>query len=466
VAFLFFKISLILFYLSKTFHIIFMDQFTLFPEPPKISNHPTRSHGKPRLNTAERHQVELTMAALDDLIPPDHKVRFVWAYVEKLDLSLILGSILSVEGTVGRPATDPKILLAIWLYATLEGIVSARVIADYCKEHVAYKWLCGGVSMNHHTISDFSTKHSDQFDAWLTESVAILMREGLVSLEETAQDGMRVRACASTSSFHREKTLCEHYEEAKHYLNTLRKNFEKNPNQNRSRKEAAAKRAAEEREEKITKALQELKKFKEEKCKNAKKHHKKKPKEEELEECRVSTSDPEARKMKMADGGFRPAYNVQFVTDTASQAIVGVDVNNRGNDTGLIKDMIGQIDKRYGIVPVRTLQDAGYTDYGEIDGMAERYQGCKIYMPIRQSDKRYSDSKDSAAVAEWKQRMGTQEAKEIYKRRGSTAECSNAQARNRGLQQFIVKGIKKAKQVILRYAIAHNMQRYFSLKGI
>lgn len=295
-----------------------MDQFTLFSLlPKKTSKHLASRCSKPRLNTAERHQVELTMVALDDLIPPDHKVRFVWAYVQQLDLSSVLGSIQSVEGSVGRPATDPKILLAIWLYATLEGILSARVIADYCKEHLAYRWLCGGVAMNHHTISDFATKHSDEFDAWLTESVAILMKEGFVHLEEIAQDGMRVRASAGSASFRREKTLLEYHDEAKNYLNKLKKDFKKNPNQSRSRKEAAAKKVAEQREQKIAKALDELWKLREEKSENLKKQRKK-PKEEELQQFRSSTTDAEARKMKMADGGFRPAYNVQFATDTAS----------------------------------------------------------------------------------------------------------------------------------------------------
>lgn len=141
---------------------------------------------------------------------------------------------------------------------------------------------------------------------------------------------------------------------------------------------------------------------------------------------------------------------------------VGVDVNNRGNDTGLIKNMIEQIDKRYGIVPNKTLQDGGYTDYEEINKVAEKYKDCKIYMPIRQSDNSFPGPKDSAAVIEWKQRMCTQEAKAIYKRRSSTAECSNAQARNRGLQQFIVRGTNKVKQMVLRYAIVHNAKIFLT----
>jgi transposase len=440
-----------------------MDRF-LFPMPEPEADCPKHAYGQPRLKTAVRGQVEITMSAIDDLIPPDHKVRFVWAFVEKLNLNSILNSIQSVEGSVGRPATDPKILLAIWLYATLEGIVSARVIADYCKEHIAYKWLCGGVAMNHHTISDFATKHSEQFDEWLTESVAILMKEGFVDLQEIAQDGVKVRAYAGKSSFRREKTLREYHEEATCYLNKLRKDFEKNPNQSRSHKEASAKKRAEERERKIAKALEELKKYKEERCKNLKKHRKK-PKEEDLQKYRASMSDPEARIMKMPCGGFRPAYNVQFATDTTSQVIVGVSVTNQANDTGLILEMISQIDRRYGKVPSRTLQDGGYTDYGEIERVAEAYKDCKIYMPIRQTDRQHPKAQDSEAVTNWKKRMSTQEGKQIYKKRSPTAECSNAQARNRGLKQFIVKGIHKAQQVALRYAIAHNMQRFFSLKN-
>lgn len=423
------------------------------------------SHLIRRLKSPIRNQIEMRFAALDDMLPPDHKARFVWSFVEQLNLSNVLCNIRSIDGMAGRPATDPKILLAIWLYATIEGIVSARTISDYCKEHIPFQWLCGGVGMNYHTISDFATCNAEQFDEWLTESVAILMQKGMVDLEEIAQDGVRVRANAGGSSFRREKTLSKYHQEAKQYLTKLREELKKDPSQGRSRKRTASERAAKEREEGVAKAIEELKKLREEKIKSLKKHRKK-AKEEDLEKIRASTTDPEARVMKMACGGFRPAYNVQFSTDTRGRAIVGVEISNRGNDTGLIVPMLAQIKQRYGVVPKRCLEDAGYTDFAEIERAAELYGDCKIYMPIRNT-KGKSDlvkPEDSRAVADWKKRMLSEEGKEIYKRRSSAAEWSNAQARNRGLQRFLVRSVRRVRQVALRFALAHNMQRLFAFQ--
>lgn len=443
-----------------------MEKQLLFIEVPassNLENQPNCSHmGRPRLNSPVRNQIEYSIHSLEDSIPQDHIVRLVWNYVEHLDMSNILGTIQSVEGSVGRPATNPKILLALWLFATLQGIVSARVIADYCEEHIAYKWLCGGVKTNQHTLSDFAAKYGEQFDEFLTQSIAILVKEGFVDLEEVSQDGMRVRANAGTSSFRREKTLIEYHERAKNYLINLRKELEKNPSAGRSKKEGAALRAAEERERKTKRAIEELKKLKEEKHKGAKKLGPKRY-NKFLEEIRSSITDPESRNMKMACGGFRPAYNVQFATTKKGRAIIGVDVNNQGSDKGLIKNMIDYVRIRYQTTPTRWLVDAGYNKLSEIDEIAISYKMCKIFMPPRE-DCYCPQEKDSDAVIRWRTYMNTEEAKGIYKGRSSTAEFSNAQARNKGLQQFLVRGLKRAKAVAYRFALAHNMQRFFSMK--
>ena len=434
----------------------------------EASDVPSIHSGKPRLNVAIRNQIEFRTASLDDLLPSDHNARFVWAFVEELDLSAILRDIRSVEYGGGRPATDPRILLALWLYATLEGIVSARTIAEYCHEHIAYQWLCGGVGMNHHTISDFAVDHGEQFEEFLAQSVAILMKQGFVTLEEVSQDGVRVRASAGSSSFRREPTLEDCYEKAKQFLASLREELKSDPTKSLSQKQAATQRSAKEREDRVKEALEELKKLKEEKRESFKKQRKT-PKEEDFKKVRVSTTDPQARVMKMACGGFRPAYNIQFATDTGSRVIVGVDVNNRGNDTGLINKMVSEVEKKHGVEPGRWLVDGGYVDYAELNRVSESHRGTKVYMPPRITPNSTKDpyspmSGDSEAVAEWRKRMKTDEAKEIYKRRGSTAEHSNAQARNRGLQQFTVRGIRKVKAVASRFALVHNMQRWFILQ--
>jgi transposase len=443
------------------------DNLALFelPKPTDPIDKNFAHKAKPRLRVAERNQIEFKIASLDDLIPQNHIVRLVWEYVNQLDMSNILGTIQSVEGAVGRPATDPKILLTLWLYATLKGVVSARVIADYCKEHIVYQWICGDVTTNHHTLSDFAIKYGQQFDEFLIQSVAILMKQGLIDLEEVSQDGMRVRAHAGSSSFRREEKLLACYEKAKNYLENLRKELKKNPSANRSKKEAVALRAAEERENKVKQAIEELFKLKEEK----KKYSKPKKLKEALDKIRVSTTDPESRRMKMACGGFRPGFNVQYVTTKKGLAIVGVDVTNRGNDTGLITSMIESVYKKFGKLPSRWLVDAGYADYTEITKAEVLYKGCDIYMTPKTSGRIDKDPYkilpgDSPGVIAWRERMKTSEAKEIYKGRGSTAEFSNAQSRNKGMQQFLVRGVKRVKAVAYRFALVHNMQRFFSMR--
>ena len=111
--------------------------------------------GAPRLRCAERGQVEWRPFSLDQLVPEDHRVRLVWRFVEGLDLAPLLAGIKAVEGHAGHAAADPRILLALWLYATVKGIGSARELARLCEEHIAFRWLCGGVGMNAKTLADF-----------------------------------------------------------------------------------------------------------------------------------------------------------------------------------------------------------------------------------------------------------------------------------------------------------------------
>jgi transposase len=162
----------------------------LLPEEQPISAHPGK--GRPRLERANRQQVEIRLASLDELLAEDHRARIVWEVVAGYDLSGFYARIEAIEGEAGRPAIDPRVLVAVWLYATLEGVGSARQLDRLCKEHLAYQWLLGGVSVNYHTLADFRVDYEAELDQLLTHSVAALMQEGLVDLEQTAQDG-----CAS-----------------------------------------------------------------------------------------------------------------------------------------------------------------------------------------------------------------------------------------------------------------------------
>ena len=201
---------------------------TLFAVPPSETQEPVPL-GRPRLRRAERQQVVMHVASLDSLLPEDHRARLVWEYVEGLDLSELYEQIRAVEGGAGRDAMDPKILMALWLDATLDGVGSARQLAKLCEDHLAYRWICGGVSVNYHTLSDFRTAHPHLLDTLLTQSVATLMHEGLVTLHRVAQDGMRVRANAGAASFRRRPTLEECQSEARQQVESLRQELEENP---------------------------------------------------------------------------------------------------------------------------------------------------------------------------------------------------------------------------------------------
>ena len=412
---------------------------------------------QPRLRCADR-QTLLPAMLLEDLLAPEHLARTVWEFVQGLDLTPLLETIRSVEGRPGRPAIDPQILVALWLYATIEGIGSAREVAWLCSHHHGFRWLCGGVEVNYHTLADFRVAHLDFLDELLTHSVATLMEQDLVDLNRVAQDGMRVRASAGAASFRRRPTLERCLQDAQTQVQRLRDEVASDPGVASRGQQKARERAAREREERIRKALERMPEMEAKKKTNDK------------EKARVSTTDAEATVMKMADGGFRPAYNVQFGTDTASQIIVGVDVATCGSDPGQMAPMVEQIHERYEQYPKDVLVDGGFVKHEDIDTISTPEQGCTVYGPVRQpkdaSQDRYAPrATDSAAVAAWRQRMARPEAQAIYKERAATAECVNALARNRGLRQLLVRGVAKVKAIALWYAIAHNLLRTVSLRA-
>lgn len=417
------------------------------PEPP--------SGGKPRLRVAERQQMVFQPGSLDDALPEDHVVRLIWAYVCGLDLSPLLGQIKAVEGSEGRAMTDPRILMALWLYATVEGVSSARELARLCECHAAYRWIAGGVSLNHHTLSDFRVAHEAFLDELLTNSVATLMHQGLVELQEVAHDGVRVRASAGSNSFRRRPTLEHCLQQASEQVARLKAAGDQDPAAGSARQKAARLRAAEDRQARVTQALEELKEIEA------------KRKASEMPNARASTTDPEARVMKMAGGGFRPAYNVQFATETTSRLVVGVDVSKIGSDKGQIGPMSEQIQRRLGRVPERYLADGDFQCREDFERLEQ--QGTTVYVPVpkpRNPERSPETSVwgDSNVVIEWRRRMETDEAKEIYRRRASVAEWVNAQRRNHGLQQFRVRGRPKVRCIALWHALVHNVLQTFRLK--
>lgn len=421
--------------------------------------------GTPRLRVPQRDQVEVHWASLDELIEPDHPVRAIWAVVCGLDFHGWLETIKAVEGAAGRDATDPRLLAALWIYATLEGIGSARELDRLCGKHWAYQWLCGGVSVNYHLLADFRSQGGEQWDELLTQIVASLLAENLVTMKRVAQDGMRVQANANEKTFRRRPRLERFLAEARGQVEALKKPSEESPEDLTRRERAARQRAAEERKQRLEEAVRncdELQKQREETAKVSGR----KP-----TEARASTTDPEARIMKFPDKSYRPGYNVQFSTDTESGIIVGVDVTNHGNDLGELPPMLEQLEERYDQRPAEALVDGGFASLDAIDKAAGR--DCTVYAPLKEEKKQLAAGKnpyerkkgDSDAVAAWRERMGTAAAKLIYRLRCQTAEWVNAQCRNRGFRQMPVRGQPKCRAVAVLYAIAHNIVQGVKLRA-
>jgi transposase len=423
---------------------------------------PRPAAGTPRLRPLQRCQVEMRCASLDQLLPPEHDARLVWAYVEGVDIAPLLQGVKAVAGQPGRDANDPRVLLALWLFATIDGVGSARELDRLSQEHLAYQWLCGGLTVNYHALSDFRKDHVSFLDQLLTDGVATLLHEGLIELQRVAQDGMKVRASAGASSFRREKSLQHCLEEAQEQVAALRSQVDEDSGAASRRQEAARQRAADDRCRRVQHALEERQKLLE----LREQQKKDKGITFEPEQLRTSTTDPEARRMKMPDGGTRPAYNVQFATTTAGGVIVGVAVTNSGGDGGQLGPMIEQLQDRYGATPAEALVDGGFTTLADIEGVAENHE-VKVYGPIKDAAKKKaagvnpSEARkgDGPGVSAWRARMGTAEGQTIYQLRAQTAEWANAGARNRGLYQVRVRGLQKVLAVTLLHALVHNLLR-------
>jgi transposase len=434
------------------------------PSPGEVAGLGESCGGNPRLRVPQRDQIEMHWASLDELLEPDHPARAVWAAVCGLDLSAWLSTIKAVEGTVGRNATDPRLLVALWIYGTLEGVGSARELARLCEKHLAFQWLCGGVSVNHHLLADFRSQGGEKWDNLLTQIVGSLLAENLVSMKRVAQDGMRVRASAGKASFRRRPRLEQFLAVAREQVEALKKLADESSEDMTQRQRAARQRAAEERQQRVVDALRNCDELQQQRKETGKISGRK------AVEARASTTDPEARAMKFSDGGYRPGYNVQFSTDTKTGIIVGVDVTNHGTDSDELPPMLEQLEERYHRQPDEALVDGGFATLDTIDAATAR--GCIVYAPLKEEEKQLAaghdpyvrKKRDSAAVAAWRERMGTPAARLIYRLRCQTAEWVNALCRNRGFWQMPVRGQPKCRTVAVLYAITHNITRIGALR--
>lgn len=416
----------------------------------------------PRMASPDRSQVDPNPKAIDDLIPPQHTARLVWELVQDLGMTALYDQIKAVEGHAGRPPIDPRILTALWLYATSQGIASAREVYRRCYDCDPFKWIRGGVDVNYHTLSDFRTGHPEWLKEQVITNIAAMRAEDLANLETIGQDGMRVRASAGNASFKRAQTLEQLLKEAEQRWDDLQEEFEQETELS-ARQQTAQARAAREKIERLKQAQEEVKQVA---------RQREQRKKGDGTSARTSTTDAEARRMKMGDGGFRPAYNVEFATDLNHLVIVGVDVVNAGSDSGQMEPMVQQIEAEQSPLSEDTeyYVDGGFSTKEDIESVGQR--GVTVFAPVKERKRQEQQGKDPYAaktgdrpqVAAWRERMGTEEAKEKYKQRSKT-EWPNAACRNRGLQQFLVRGLAKVKSVVMWHVLIHNLLRMVALRA-
>jgi transposase len=416
-----------------------------------------------RVNRPHRTQVEMQLFSLDQMLPVDHRARSVWAFVKALDLEPFYRDFEVTDHTAGRTAIAPEILIGLWLLATLDGIGSARELARRCETDIPYLWMRGTVSVNYHTLSDFRVQHGQRLERLLVDTTAALVDGGIVPLETIAQDGMRVRASAGSSSFRRKPTLEKLQQAAQAHVDRLKQEADSESARQDAdaRRRAAAERAARERQERLDEALRQHEKLSQQREQR---------KKGDGETTRVSTTDPDARKMKMANGGYDPAYNVQFATDADSRVIVGVAVTNAGTDGGELPPMLDKIRKDYDRTPSQALVDSAFATQESVT--TAETEGTRVISTVPRAEQLERHGKDPHArqrrdtdeYVKFRARMAEPEYQTLYKSRPSIAEFPNADCRNRNLRQFRVRGLVKVKAVVLWHALAFNFLRMLALK--
>jgi len=408
----------------------------------------------PRLLRPDRRQTFLEPVNLDERLPADHRARVVWAVVGQLDLAKFCEPLVNRGSAPGRSAIDPALLTALWLYATIENVGSARRLARLCTEHDAYRWLCGGVAVNHHTLSDFRVRHAAALDDLFTQVITALVSQELVTVERLSQDGMRVRASAGTSSFRRRESLKRLQAAAREHVARVKAELDADDD-TAPRAQAARQRAANEKLARVERALAVLPELE-----AIKQNPTGKPSRQNA--ARASTTDADARRMKLPGGAIQPAYNVQFATDVESRAIVGVEVVNTGSDAGQSGPLRAQAERRTGRKVKEHLFDGGFVNKKLI--AAAESDGVAIYAPLpknRQGEPCTRAGNDPPEVAGWRQRMTMPEAQRIYHQRAATAETVNAETRTyRGLGAFLVRGLAKVRCVALWAALAYNVVHF------
>ena len=482
--------------------------------------------GKPRYEVIDREQLSWRRVDVERLIGEEHPARAIWEFVGKLDLSRYTEEARAVEGKAGRPGWEPRLLISLWVYGYSEGVNSGRAIEELCEWEPAYQWLTGARVVNAHTLTDFRVKYEKALNELLVQVLGLLSVDGLITLERVMQDGTKIRANAAGDSFRRKDRVQQALEQAREQVAAMEALSEEETSR---RMVKARQRAAQQRQERLEKALKEFGKVAEEGSGKDK------------EKRRVSTTDPEARVMKQPDGGFAPSYNVQIDTDAANGVVVAAGVVQAGNDFEQLESGIERVEKNLGKTPQEVVTDGGYVSRDNIvalegrkiefvapcvdeagkgkssyegrgvspqyqstafvydatsdsyrcpqgkilkyEGKEERHrqvsyryraqssdcQGCPVKSQCcpgnRVTGRSVHRGEELVEVAEFRQKMATERAREIYRQRAQVAETPNMWIKAKfGLRQFSVRGLRKVGMEALWACLTYNICVWMRLR--
>jgi transposase len=421
----------------------------------------------------DRVQTRWDLLDLEGMLPRDHRARIVMSFVEQLDLSVLYEAINAREGEPGRPPPDPAVLMGLWLYATIEGVGSARQLERLARNDLAYRWIAGGVPLNYHGLADFRVAHVELLDRLLSDSVTALIKAKVISLAEIAVDGTKVRAHASRASFKTGSKLARIETAVEQRLAMLKEEIEKDPKASSQRRLAAQERAARDVKERAGRARAALEKVRAEKEKRAKTHAQDEARKKE--EPKASLSDPDARIMRFPDGAVRPAYNAQIAASPRDGIIVSVTMTDRRNDAGLAMPMVEDMVRRYGKTPEKLLVDTHYATSEDIAALASHPAGpVTVFAPLPTeredvkpatlASRKSKRLREPASVKEWRSRMGTQAAQDTYSIR-KLIERINAHLKNHRFGFIPVRGLIKTQALALWHALANNIMAVFRLRA-
>ncbi len=177
----------------------------------------------------ERNAFFLERCELEGAISSQHAVRVVWAFSQQVDLSALRSAMRQPAHVAGQPPPDARVLLALWLYACIEGVGNARAVERLTEADAGFRWLRGGVPLNHHVLSDFRWQTAVLVDRLLMRGIVSLWSEGLVSLASLDDDCVRVRAPSGAVSFRRLATLDRLLAEAEERVTRLRQEIDADP---------------------------------------------------------------------------------------------------------------------------------------------------------------------------------------------------------------------------------------------